>query len=400
MALDNVTVLDLSHALAGPFASSMLGDFGADIIKIEPPGTGDITRAWGPPFYQSESAYYVNLNRNKRGVEIDLKHPQGRELFFRLVERADVVLENLRVGVVDKLGIGYEATRARNPAIVYCSISGFGQDGPYRDRAALDLVVQAESGMISVTGEPGTQGARCGVSIADIGSGMFAAFGIMTALHARGRTGRGQFVDVSMLEGQLSILQTLISVYLADGQVPRPMGTAYGFLLPYQTFHTKTRDIAIGIGSDKLWKAFCPLMGLGHLTDDPRYCTNAARVENRPSLVATLQDAFLTRTYEEWEAVLDAAGIPVGAINTLEQVVTHPQVAARGALASCEHPIAGPLKVVGPPVRLSETPGAIRRPAPLLGQHTDEVLRTQLGLDDAAIDQLRRAGAIGASRHL
>jgi formyl-CoA transferase/CoA:oxalate CoA-transferase len=396
MALDNVTVLDLSHALAGPFASSMLGDFGADIIKIEPPGTGDITRAWGPPFYQSESAYYVNLNRNKRSMEIDLKHPQGRELFFKLAERADVVVENLRVGAVDKLGIGYEATRARNPAIVYCSISGFGQDGPYRDRAALDLVVQAESGMISVTGEPGTQGARCGVSIADIGSGMFAAFGIMTALHARGRTGRGQFVDVSMLEGQLSILQTLISVYLADGQVPRPMGTAYGFLLPYQTFHTKTRDIAIGIGSDKLWKAFCPLMGLGHLTDDPRYSTNAARVENRPSLVATLQDAFLTRTYEEWEAVLDAAGIPVGAINTLDQVVKHPQVAARGALASCDHPIAGALKVVGPPVRLSETPGAIRRPAPLLGQHTDEVLRTQLGLDDAAIDQLRRAGAIGA----
>jgi formyl-CoA transferase/CoA:oxalate CoA-transferase len=397
MALDNVTVLDLSHALAGPFASSMLGDFGADVIKIETPGTGDITRVWGPPFYQRESAYYVNLNRNKRSVEIDLKHPQGRELFFRLVERSDVVLENLRVGVVDKLGIGYQAARARNPAIVYCSISGFGQDGPYRDRAALDLIVQAESGMISVTGEPGTQGARCGVSIADIGSGMFAAFGIMTALHARERTGRGQFVDVSMLEGQISILQTLISVYLADGVVPRPMGTAYGFLLPYQTFHTKTRDIAIGIGSDKLWKLFCPLMGLGHLTDDPRYYTNAARVENRASLIATLQAAFSTRTYEEWESVLDAAGIPVGAINTLQQVVAHPQVVARGALASCEHPIAGPLKVVGPPVRLSETPGAIRRPAPLLGQHTDEVLRTQLGLDDEAIRLLRRVGAIGAS---
>jgi len=392
-------VLDFSRVLAGPYCTMQLADLGARVIKIEQPGRGDDTRAWGPPFVGAESAYFLSVNRNKESLALDLKHPRARPIVEALLARADVVVENFRPGTMARLSLGYEEIAARHPRIVYCSISGFGQDGPYRDRAALDLVVQAESGMISVTGEPGTQGARCGVSIADIGSGMFAAFGIMTALHARGRTGRGQFVDVSMLEGQLSILQTLISVYLADGRVPRPMGTAYGFLLPYQTFHTKTRDIAIGIGSDKLWKAFCPLMGLGHLTDDPRYSTNAARVENRPSLVATLQDAFLTRTYEEWESVLDAAGIPVGAINTLEQVVKHPQVAARGALASCDHPIAGALKVVGPPVRLSETPGAIRSPAPLLGQHTDEVLRTHLGLEDTAIDELRRAGAIGSHSH-
>src|SRR5580765_8555733 len=199
-ALGDLVVLDLSHALAGPFASTMLGDYGAEILKIEPLD-GEIARAWGPPFYGDEAAYFVNLNRNKKSVAIDLKHPDGKALFFRLLDRADVVLENLRVGTVAKLGIGYEQVRERQPGIIYCSISGFGQDGPYRDRAALDLVVQAESGMMSVTGEPGTQGARCGVSIADIGSGMFAAFGIMTALHARGRTGRGQFVDVSMLEG-------------------------------------------------------------------------------------------------------------------------------------------------------------------------------------------------------
>src|SRR5581483_4503168 len=292
-ALDDVLVLDLSHALAGPFASTMLGDYGAEIIKIEPP-EGEISRAWGPPFYGDESAYFVNLNRNKKSVAIDLKQAEGRALFFRLLERADVVLENLRVGTVAKLGIDYEHARAVNPRIVYCSVSGFGQDGPYRDRAALDLVVQAESGMISVTGEAGGRGVRAGVSIADITAGMYAAFGILTALHAREKTGRGQFVDVSMLQGQLGILTGAIGAYVCDGIVPGPMGTAYGMLLPYQTFQTKTRDIAIGIGSDKLWRLFCPRLGLPDLVDDPRYVTNAARNANRATLIETLQRAFLT----------------------------------------------------------------------------------------------------------
>jgi crotonobetainyl-CoA:carnitine CoA-transferase CaiB-like acyl-CoA transferase len=399
-ALDDVTVLDLSHALAGPFASTMLADFGADVIKIEPPGTGDIARGWGPPFYGSEAAYFVNLNRNKKSVEIDLKHPRGRDLFFRLVERADVVLENFRVGTVTKLGIDYERARARHPGIVYCSISGFGQDGPYRDRAALDLVVQAESGMISVTGDAGGRGARCGISIADITAGMYAAFGVMTALHARQKTGRGQFIDVSMLEGQLGILSGVIGTYLADHIVPGPMGTAYAALLPYQTFRTGTRDIAVGVGSDKLWRTFCPLLGLERLTNDPRYATNAARNANRSSLIATLQEAFEKKTYDEWEAVLVPAGIPVGAINTIDAVVDHPQVKARGAIVETEHPAAGTLGVVGPPVRLSDTPGAVRAPAPRLGEHTDEVLRDRLGLSDGELEQLRRAGAIGVRRQV
>ena len=287
-ALDDITVLDLTHALAGPFASTMLGDYGAEIIKIEPPGHGDIARAWGPPFYHNESAYFVGLNRNKRSIEVDLKHPQGQELFFRLLERADVVLENFRVGTVEKLGIDYARARARHPGVIYCSISGFGQDGPYRDRAALDLVVQAESGLISVTGEPGRPGVRCGISIADITAGMYAAFGILAALHARQKTGRGQFIDVSMLEGQLGILSGVIGTYLADGIVPQPMGTAYAALLPYQTFRTKTRDLALGIGSDKAWRTFCPLVGLERLTRDARYATNAARHANRTTLIATL----------------------------------------------------------------------------------------------------------------
>jgi CoA:oxalate CoA-transferase len=372
----------------------MLGDFGARIIKIEPPG-GDIARAWGPPFYGSEASYVVGLHRNKRSVVIDFKHAEGKELFFKLVERADVVLENYRVGVIDKLGLGYEAGRARNPRIIYCSVYGFGQTGPYRDRAALDLILQAESGMMSVTGEEGGRGVRAGVSIADLTAGMYAAYGIMTALHARVRTGHGQHVDVSMLEGQLALLQTLVCAYLGDGQVPGPMGTAYKALLPYQTFRTKTQDLALAVGSEKLWRDFCPLIGAPEMTADPRWHNNAARGKNRASLIARLQEIFLTKTYEEWEAILVPAGIPMGAINTIDRVVEHPQVKARNVLVECEHPTAGKVRVVGPPVRLSDTPGGVRTPAPLLGQHTAEVLRDHVGLDDEEIARLRRIGAIG-----
>jgi crotonobetainyl-CoA:carnitine CoA-transferase CaiB-like acyl-CoA transferase len=398
-ALEDLVVLDLSHALAGPFASTLLGDYGAEIIKIEPLD-GEIARAWGPPFYGDEAAYFVNLNRNKKSVAIDLKHPDGRALFFRLLDGADIVLENLRVGTVAKLGIDYARARERQPRVIYCSISGFGQDGPYRDRAALDLVVQAESGMISITGEPGGSGVRAGVSIADITAGLYAAFGILAAVHARQRSGLGQFIDVSMLQGQLGILSGMIGAYLADAIVPGPLGTAYGALLPYQTFRTKTRDIAIGIGSDKLWRVFCPLLGLAPIADDPRYVTNAARNANRPSLVATLQDAFLTRSYEEWEAILLPAGVPMGAINTIDHVVAHPQVDARGALVECTHPVAGTIRMVAPPVLLSETPGTVRAPAPLLGEHTEQVLRERLALSDEEIERLQRAGVILVARRL
>ena len=270
MPLEDVTVLDLSHALAGPFCSTMLADFGAKVIKLEPAGAGDIARAWGPPLPGGETSYFVSLHRNKKGIEVDLKHPRGKELYFRLVERCDVVLENYRVGALARLGLGYDAAAARNPRIIFCSVSGFGQDGPYRDRAALDLILQAESGMISVTGEPGGHGARCGVSVADLTAGMYAAFGIMLALRVKEKTGRGQAIDISMLEGQLSLLGSMIGGYLADGEVPAPMGTAYKALLPYQTFRTKTRDLALAVGSEKLWKVFCPVIGRPDLTDDPR----------------------------------------------------------------------------------------------------------------------------------
>jgi len=395
-ALADLTVLDLSHALAGPFASTMLGDYGADVIKIESLDGGDMARRWGPPFYGGESAYFVNLNRNKRSIALDLKAAAGRDLFFSLLDRADIVIENLRVGAVEKLGIDYARCRARNARIVYASISGFGQDGPYRDRAALDLVVQAESGMISVTGPAEGAGVRCGISIADITAGMIAAFSVMTAVHAREASGRGQHIDVSMLEGQMSILSGVIGTFIADGEIPRPMGTAYKALLPYQTFRTATRDIAVGVGSDRLWQVFCRAIGLAELADDARFATNAARAANRPALVDALQAVFLTKSYEEWESILIRAGVPVGAINTIADLVDHPQVRARGALVESEHPTAGRIRLVGPPARLSETPGALRRPAPRLGEHTREIL-SGIGVDAAEIARHEAAGVIACA---
>jgi crotonobetainyl-CoA:carnitine CoA-transferase CaiB-like acyl-CoA transferase len=390
LPLEDVTVLDLSHALAGPFCSTMLADFGARVIKLEPRGAGDIARAWGTPLPGGETAYFVSLHRNKQGIEVDLKHPDGKALFFKLAQRADVVLENYRTGALERLGLSYEEARMRNPGIIYCSVSGFGQDGPYRDRAALDLILQAESGMISVTGEEGGR-----TSVADMTAGMYAAFGIMLALRVKEKTGRGQAIDVSMLEGQMSLLGTMIGGYLADGEMPVPMGTAYKALLPYQTFRTKTCDLALAVGSEKLWQVFCPAIGRPELANDPRYRRNVDRAKNRATLIPLLQDVFLTKTYEEWEAIFLPEGIPFGAINNIEQVVNHPQVKARASLVEMNHPRAGKVRMVGAPVRLSETPGSVRTPSPMLGEHTSEVLRELLGMSAAEVDALRGAGVIG-----
>ena len=395
LPLEGLTVLDLSHALAGPYGSMMLADYGAEVIKIEPPGKGDIARAWGTPLPGGETDYFLGLHRNKKGIVLDLKNPQGKETFLRMVERCDVVLENFRPGTLEKLGIDYETASKRNPRIIYCSISGFGQDGPYRDRPALDLIVQAESGMISATGEAGGSGVRAGVSIADLSAGMNAAFGIMVALRAKDATGLGQAIDISMLEGQLSMLGVMIGNYFTTGEIPVPMGTAYKALLPYQTFHTKTRDLALAVGSDKLWRDFCPVIGCPEMTDDPRFRTNSDRNKNRAALVEKLQAVFMTRSFEDWETLLVEAGIPIGAINNISQVIAHPQVAARGAIVKMDHPRAGAVRVVGVPIRLSETPGSVRTPSPSLGEHTETVLSDILGMTQDEIAVLRAAGGLG-----
>lgn len=394
LPLEGVTVLDLTHALAGPFCSTMFADYGAHVIKLEAFGAGDIARTWGTPLPGGETAYFAALHRNKQGIEIDLKHARGKELFFDLVERCDIVIENFRVGTLKKLGLDYEQAKARNPGIIYCSISGFGQSGPYKDRPALDLILQAESGMLSVTGEPGGRGVRCGVSIADLTAGLNAAFGVMAALRVKEKTGRGQQVDVSMMEGQMSLLNTIIGSYLADGKIPGPMGTAYTALTPYQTFRTQTHDFALAVGSEKLWKTFCPAIGHPELADDPRYANNRARMKNRDTLIPALQDIFMTRTFEEWEKILLGSGIPFGALNNIAQVAEHPQVKARGSLIDIDHPKIGKTQVVGPVAKLSETPATIRSLSPALGEHTEEVLRDFLNMTPAAIAELRAAGVI------
>ena len=344
--LDDITVIDLTHALAGPFCSTMLADYGANVIKLEPPGAGDLARTWGAQMPGPDYAYFVSLHRNKRSIIVDLKKPGGKELFFRLVEKADVVLENFRVDALKRLGLGYDEARKRNPGIIYCSVSGFGQDGPYRERAALDLILQSESGMISVTGEAGGHGVRCGVSIADLTAGMNAAYGVMLALRMKEKTGEGQHVDVSMLEGQLALLGTTFGNYFANGIVPKPMGTAYPAVVPYQTFQTKTRDLAIAIAGEKLWRILCPVIGAPELVNDPLFATVPLRMKNRAPLVARLQDIFLTKSYDEWEKLLLENDVPVGAINDLAQVVAHPQVKARGAIIDTAHPKAGTVKQI------------------------------------------------------
>ncbi len=394
MPLEGLRVIDFSHALAGPHCSTMLADFGADVIKLETPGVGDIGRAWGVPLEGGEHSYFVSLHRNKRGISIDLKTEAGRELCLSLIEKADIVLENFRVGTLTKLGLGYEEVRKRNPGIVYCSISGFGQDGPYRDRAALDLVVQAESGMISITGEPGSGGARCGISIADLAAGMYAAFGIMMGVRVKEQTGQGQHIDVSMLEGQLSLLNVMIASLQADGEVPEPMGTAYKALLPYQVFQTASQDIALAVGSEKLWKIFCPLVNRADLLSDPRFAGNAKRGEHREELIEILQGELLKQPFAHWEETFLNAGIPLGAINTVADAIAHPQIKARKMMVEVEHPTAGPVEMVSVPVRMSATPGGIRRPAPTLGQHTGEVLREVLDLSPEQVASLLEQGVV------
>jgi len=373
-ALAGLRVLDLSRILSGPFATMTLADLGADVVKIEQPGSGDDTRQWGPPFQGDQAAYFLAVNRNKRSVALDLKSEQGRAAVLELARRADVLVENFRPGTAERLGLGYEQLAEVNPRIVYASISGYGQTGPDAQRPGYDAIAQARSGLMSVTGEPDGPPVRVGVSSTDLTAAMWALVGILAALYERERSGRGQWVDISLLDGQVSWLTYVASGYFATGEVPRRYGSAHPTIAPYQGFATRDGDLMVAVGNDSLWRRFAPILGLEHLLEDPRFVTNPDRVTHRDELIPLVAEVLATRTTGEWIEVLDAAGVPVGPVQTVDEVVHDPQVLARGMVLETEHPTAGPLRMMGCPVRLSATPPALRTPPPLLGEHTDEVL--------------------------
>ena len=391
--LDGIRVVDLTRFMAGPFGTAMLGDYGADILKIEPPGEGDGARAWGPPFVEGESIYFLSVNRNKRSLTLNLRHPEGVALFLRMVDQADVVIENFTPGTMSRLGIGDEVLRARNPRLIYCAISGFGQTGPYRDRPAFDLILQGMGGVMATTGEEGGAPVRVGVPIADIAGGMYAAYAIALALLARDRTGVGQSLDVSLLDAQLSWLSYYIGMYLASGEIPLRRGSAHATVVPYQAFACADGSyITLGTGNDRLFRRFAEVANVD-LADDPRFRTNPDRIRHRADLLPLLDAIFRTRPAGAWLEALRAAGVPCGPISTVDQIVRDPQVRAREMLVEIDHPSAGRITVSGLPVKCSGTPGLIRRPPPRLGEHTVEVLGA-LGIPAAEIPRLRREGVI------
>ncbi len=391
--LEGIKVLDLSRILAGPFCSMILADLGAEVIKVEEPRKGDETRSWGPPFIGKESAYYLSINRNKKSIAIDLRQDEGREIVYQLARRSDVALENFRPGVAEKLGVDYPSLRAVNPRIIYCSISGFGQEGPYRGLPAYDIILQGMGGLMGITGEPGGRPVKVGVAISDLAAGLQAAIGLLAALLKRERDGTGQSLDISMLDAQIFLLATMIPAYFATGVVPGPMGSAHPSIVPYQAFPTKDGFITIAVTNEKFWQAFCRALGRPELAGDPRFQTNARRVEHRGELLPILEEVLATRTGDEWIRILREEGIPCGPILTFDRLFQDPQVQAREMIKTLDHERAGPVTVVGTPFKLSLTPGRLSSPPPVLGQHTEEIL-TSLGYDSETILALRRKGVI------
>ena len=373
-ALSDVVVIDLSRVLAGPYCTMMLGDMGATVIKIEQPGKGDDTRHFGPPYVAGESAYYLGLNRNKRSITLDFNNPEHKKRLLELVSTATVLVENFRPGMLERQGLGYETLRAMNPGLIYCSISGYGHDGPYAMRPGYDFVAQAESGIMSVTGEVEGEPQRVGSPVADVSAGLYACMSILAALHVREKTGKGQHIDISLLEAAVSLLSNVSSNYLISGEEAERYGNGHPNIVPYQAFHTQDGYIVVSCGNDRLYQTFCRLLGREDLATDPRFATNPQRVRNREELVPILQEQFLQRETGDWLTALRAAGIPCGPINTVSQVFSDPHLQARGFIWECEHPTAGTIKLSGSPIRLSETPTRLYKAPPLLGEDNDALL--------------------------
>ncbi|MCM5570185.1 CoA transferase [Burkholderiaceae bacterium FT117] len=395
-SLEGIRVLDLSRVLAAPWCGQNLADLGADVIKVERPGAGDDTRSWGPPFLKArdgsdtaDAAYYLAANRNKRSVEIDLSCEAGQQAVRELAAVSDVVLENYKVGQLKKYGLDYESLRKVNPSLIYCSVTGFGQTGPWAHRAGYDFIIQALGGLMSITGEaddrPGGGPQKVGVAVSDLMTGMFATQAVLAALFHRERTGEGQYIDVALLDVQVAMLANMNTNYLVSGQPPKRWGNAHPNIVPYQTFKAADQWIVVAVGNDEQYRRFCEAGGRPELHRDERFARNADRVRNRAILVPLLEQMVATRPAEHWIAALEAAGVPCGPINDLRQVFENPQVQARGLRVDIEREDAGPVKLVGNPVKMSATPPSHRLPPPRLGEHSAEVLGALLGYDDAAI---------------
>ncbi|MES1254995.1 MAG: CoA transferase [Acidobacteriota bacterium] len=388
--LDGVTVLDLTRVLSGPFCTMQLADMGARVIKVEQPGRGDDTRGWGPPFLEGESAYFLSINRNKESVTLDFKSPEGRAVLDRLIAQSDVLVENFRPGTLGKLGLDYDTLAARHPRLVYCSVSGFGQTGPRSDEAGYDAVVQAEGGLMSLTGAADGPPYRLGVAIADIVSGMFAAQGIAFALLARARTGRGQLVDIAMLDSVAALLTYQAGICFATGNAPGRLGNRHPTIVPYELFTASDGDFVIAVGNDDQWRRFCTV---AEFEQEERFATNKQRVtlydELRPLLAARIR----RDTRQQWIDRLNGAGVPCGMVRNLTELFADPQMAAREMIATRDHPTIGPLRMLGIPIKLSDTPGAITAAPPTLGQHTDAVLG-ELGLAHADIAGLHARNVV------
>ncbi len=392
--LEGIRVVDLTRILAGPYCTMMLGDMGAEVIKIEHPEGGDDTRGWGPPFLNGVSTYFISINRNKKSLTLNLKDERGKELLRDLIRKGDVVVENFRPGALDKLGFSWEEIHRINPAVIFASLSGFGQTGPRRSEPGFDVVIQGEGGIMSITGEPDGPPSKFGASIADITAGMLAAQGVLLSLYHREKTGVGQMVDVGMLDGQVALLTYHANNYFGTGKLPPRRGNKHPSITPYEMYACKDGYFNLGVGNDSLWRRFCDAMGLGDIKEDPKFAVNKDRVDNRLELQEILDAFFAEKTVGETLDTLRGAGIPCGPINNLAQVLSEPQILAREMVVDVDVPVAGPTKVTGVPIKLSKTPGAVRTPPPTLGQHTDEVLETVLGMDEAQRNALRENGVV------
>ena len=404
-ALSHLRVLDLSRVLAGPWAGQILGDLGARVIKVERPGRGDDTRGWGPPYLKDgdggdtdQAAYYLTANRNKESVAIDITRPEGQELVRKLAAECDVVLENFKVGGLKRYGLDYDSLKAVNPKLIYCSITGFGQDGPYASRAGYDFLIQGMGGLMSLTGhaegEPGAGPMKVGVALTDITTGLYATIAVLAALSHRDRTGEGQHLDMALFDVQMACLANQAMNYLTTGQSPRRFGNAHPNIVPYQDFPTADGDVILTVGNDDQFARFCEVAGNPEWAEDPRFATNRSRVEHREVLVPLLRQTTVMKTTAEWLAALEAVGVPCGPVNNLEQAFADPQAQARGLRREMDHPTAGSVPTVASPLRLSATPAEYRLPPPLLGEHTRAVLGDMLGLDEAALETLFANGVV------